>query len=121
MGHSMDLSCSEASVELAEDTLLEAASPSDFIRAVCISDSERRTSFEKRLLAKPSLQVGCCAFQAQHGQNRVGLGQVADEGSSADGQRWRYALEARYRVAHDAGEGFQPYLLWGLTTCSSSW
>ena len=61
MGHSMDLSCSEASVELAEDALLEAASPSDFVRSVYISDSERRTSFEKRLLARSTLQVGCCA------------------------------------------------------------
>ena len=61
MGHSMDLSCSEASVELAEDALLEAASPSDFVRSVYISDSERRTSFEKRLLARSTLQVGCRA------------------------------------------------------------
>eukprot|EP00891_Asterochloris_glomerata_P008967 jgi/Astpho2/8967/Aster-x1555 len=57
MGHSMDLSCSEASVELAEDAVLEAASPSDFVRPVRILDSERRTSFEKRLLATSTLQV----------------------------------------------------------------
>ena len=72
MGHSMDLSCSEASMELDEDALLEAASPSDFMRPECISDSERRTSFEKRLLAKSSLQVGCCACYSQYGQNRMG-------------------------------------------------
>lgn len=72
MGHSMDLSCSEASVELAEDAVLEAASPSDFVRPVRILDSERRTSFEKRLLATSTLQVGRCACSAHQGQSRMG-------------------------------------------------